>query len=83
MHNGYFGHDSRIHASRRFRTLGEILEYRRGMRPAVRATLIDWMNSPPHRSVILNGTFRFVGAGFSRGNFHGARSTIWAMHFGR
>jgi uncharacterized protein YkwD len=83
MHRGYFGHDSRIHASRRFRTLGEILEYRRGMNPRVRATLIDWLNSPPHRAVIMNGSFRYAGAGFSRGTFHGRRSTIWAMHFGR
>jgi uncharacterized protein YkwD len=83
MRSGYFGHDSRIHASRRFRTLGEILEYRRGVHPRVRATLRDWMNSPPHRAVILNGTFRYAGAGFTRGRFHGRRSTIWAMHFGR
>jgi uncharacterized protein YkwD len=83
MHRGYFGHDSRIHASRRFRTLGEILEYRRGMKPHVRATLKDWMNSPPHRAVIMNGSFKYAGAGFARGRFHGKRSTIWAMHFGR
>jgi uncharacterized protein YkwD len=83
MRSGYFGHDSRIHASRRFRTLGEILEYRRGLRPAVRATLRDWLNSPPHRAVIMSGAFKYAGAGFSRGRFHGRRSTIWAMHFGR
>jgi uncharacterized protein YkwD len=83
MRSGYFGHDSRIHASRRFHTLGEILEYRRGMRPRVRATLREWLNSPPHRAVIMNGDFRYAGAGFSRGRFHGKRSTIWAMHFGR
>jgi uncharacterized protein YkwD len=83
MRSGYFGHDTRIHASRRFHTLGEILEWRRGMRPAVRATLRDWMNSPPHRAVILNATFRYAGAGYTRGRFHGQRATIWAMHFGR
>jgi uncharacterized protein YkwD len=83
MSTGYFGHDTRIHASRRFHTLGEILEWRRGMRPAVWATLRDWMNSPPHRAVILNGSFRYAGAGYTRGRFHGQRSTIWTMHFGR
>jgi uncharacterized protein YkwD len=83
MRTGYFGHDSRIHASRRFRTLGEILEWRRGLRPAVWATLRDWMNSPPHRAVILDGEFRYAGAGYVRGRFHGRRATIWAMHFGR
>jgi uncharacterized protein YkwD len=83
MRSGYFGHDSRIHASRRFHSLGEILEYRRGLKPRVRATLRDWMHSPPHRAVILNGSFKYAGAGFTRGRFHGRRSTIWAMHFGR
>ena len=83
MTTGTFGHDSRIHASRRFHTLGEILEWRRGLRPAVGATLRDWMNSPPHRAVILNGAFKYAGAGFTRGRFHGGRATIWTMHFGR
>jgi uncharacterized protein YkwD len=83
MRTGYFGHDSRIHASRRFRTLGEILEWRRGFRPAVRATLRDWMNSPPHRAVILSPAFKYAGAGYVRGHFHGRRATIWTMHFGR
>src|SRR5690242_18863743 len=35
MSHGYFGHSSRIHASRRFRTLGEIIEIQRGARPGV------------------------------------------------
>jgi uncharacterized protein YkwD len=83
MHRGYFGHDSRIHASRRFHSLGEILEWRRGLHPRVGATLRDWMNSPPHRAVILNGAFKYAGAGFVRGRFHGHRATIWTMHFGR
>jgi uncharacterized protein YkwD len=83
MRRGYFGHASRIHASRRFHMLGEILAYRSGMKPRVRATLSEWLNSPPHRAVIMNGSFRYAGAGFTRGRFHGHRSTIWAMHFGR
>jgi uncharacterized protein YkwD len=82
MSSGYFGHDSRIHASRRYRTLGEILDYRRGMRPAVRATLRDWLNSPEHRSIIMSRGFTSAGAGYVRGRFRGVRSTLWTMHFG-
>jgi uncharacterized protein YkwD len=77
-----FGHASRIHASRRFRTLGEILELHVG-RPAVPFTLRDWMGSSEHRSIILSRAFRFAGAGFARGRWHGRRVTIWTMHFGR
>jgi hypothetical protein len=27
--------------------------------------------------------FRFAGAGFATGRFHGRKSTIWTMQFGR
>jgi uncharacterized protein YkwD len=83
MSHGYFGHSSRIHASRRFRTLGEIIEIQRGMRAGVGEAFRAWIHSPPHRSIILMSTFKFAGAGFVSGNFHGHRNTIWTMHFGR
>jgi uncharacterized protein YkwD len=83
MHSGYFGHSSRIHASGRYHTLGEILEMHSSYNPAVGFTLRDWMHSPPHRSIILSSAFRFAGAGAATGRFHGRRMTIWTMHFGR
>jgi uncharacterized protein YkwD len=83
MHTGYFGHASSIHASRRYRTLGEIIEMQRGNRPGVGLAFHDWVNSPPHRSVMLMSQFRFAGAGFVSGRFHGQRTTIWTMQFGR
>jgi len=83
MSSGYFGHSSRIHASRRFRTLGEIIEIHRGLKAGVGEAFRAWIHSPPHRSVILMSTFKFAGAGFVSGRFHGRRDTIWTMHFGR
>ena len=83
MRSGYFGHASRIHASRRFRTLGEIIEIHRGLRAGVSTAFRAWVNSPPHRSVMLMSQFKFAGAGFVSGRFHGHRDTIWTMHFGR
>lgn len=83
MHSGYFGHAQSIHASRRFRSLGEIIEIHRGKRAGVGTAFRDWVHSPPHRSVILMSQFRFAGAGFTSGRFHGHRSTIWTMQFGR
>jgi uncharacterized protein YkwD len=83
MRSGYFGHASRIHASRRFHTLGEIIEIHRGLRAGVRTAFRAWVHSPPHRSVMLMSQFKFAGAGYASGRFHGHRDTIWTMHFGR
>jgi uncharacterized protein YkwD len=83
VHSGYFGHSSRIHASRRFRSLGEILELHRGYRARIGLTLRDWMHSSSHRSIIMSSAFRFAGAGYATGHFQGRRVTIWTMHFGR
>jgi uncharacterized protein YkwD len=83
MRHGYFGHSSRIHASRRYRTLGEILEMHYGRKAAPGFAVHNWMHSSPHRSIILSRSFRAAGAGFAVGRFHGRRSVIWTMHFGR
>ena len=83
LRSGYFGHASRIHASRRYRTLGEIIEMHRGMRASVRTAFRAWVHSSAHRSVMLMSQFKFAGAGFASGRFHGHRETLWTMHFGR
>jgi uncharacterized protein YkwD len=83
MRTDYFGHQARIQASRRFRSLGEVLEYRRGYRAAVGSTLRDWLNSPAHRAVIMSASFRYIGAGLTRGDFRGRRATIWVAQLGR
>ena len=83
MRSGFFGHQGRIQASRRFRRLGEVLEWRRGHRAGVRATVRDWLNSPGHRAVILSPSFRYIGAGLTRGNFRGRRAGIWVAQVGR
>jgi uncharacterized protein YkwD len=82
MRHGYFGHASRIHASRRFRSLGEIIEIQRGLSAGVDTAFRAWVNSPPHRSVMLMSQFKLAGAGFVSGMFQGHRDTIWTMHFG-
>jgi uncharacterized protein YkwD len=83
LRSGYFGHASRIHASRRYRTLGEIIEMQRGLRAHVQRAFSAWVHSPPHRSVMLMSQFRFAGAGLASGRFQGHRTTLWTMHFGK
>jgi uncharacterized protein YkwD len=82
MRKGRFGHASRIHASHKFRMLGEIIEIHRGG-AGVRTAFKAWLHSPPHRSIIVNSRFKMAGAGFATGRYHGHRCTIWTMHFGR
>ena len=83
MRSGNFGHSRRIRASSRFKRLGEIIEMHRGHRSDLNGALRAWANSPSHNSILLDGNFRYVGAGQVRGRFHGKRTTMWVMHFGR
>jgi uncharacterized protein YkwD len=79
----WFGHASRIHASPRFRVLGEVLEMHRGRRARVRGALRAWLRSPGHRAVLLSPRFRWVGLGVDTGRFRGRTTTIWVGQFGR
>ena len=83
MRSGYFGHASRIHASGRYRTLGEILEMHRGRKARIGLAVYNWMHSGSHRSIVLSSAFRWAGAGRATGRFHGRKMTIWTMQFGR
>jgi uncharacterized protein YkwD len=82
MAAGFFGHLSRIRASGRFHTLGEILEIHTGEAPKIGLTFSDWIHSSEHRAIILDPTFTYMGAGFTEGRWRGHRATIWVMHFG-
>jgi uncharacterized protein YkwD len=83
MRSGYFGHSRRIRASRRFKRLGEIIAMSRGRRARVSAAFNAWRRSPGHNAILLDGNFRWVGAGYRKGRFQGRRTTMWVMHFGR
>jgi uncharacterized protein YkwD len=78
----YFGHLARIAVGARFRSAGETLAMHSGSRPAPRRTIGQWMASPPHRAVLLSGSFRMVGMGMARGDFAGRQATLWVAHVG-
>jgi uncharacterized protein YkwD len=69
---GRFGHAARIHADRKFVWLGEVLA--KGP-TSPRAVVDAWMNSPPHRAILLSDKAR--KAGFAR------KGNIWVGHLGR
>ena len=82
LSGGRFGHAARIHASSRFHSLGEALAMHSGSGLGIRGTVRQWLASPTHRPIVLTRSMRYVGAGASRGRFHGHRSTIWVLQVG-
>jgi uncharacterized protein YkwD len=78
----HFGHLGEIRASGRFSMLGENLAWHEGRRPQVSRTVRDWMLSPPHRALILDPGFRWLGAGMAQGSLAGRAATAWVLHLG-
>jgi uncharacterized protein YkwD len=78
-----FGHAAHIRASSRFRMLGENLAFSWGRRKSARIPVRGWSRSAPHRAVLLNRKFRYVGVGRVSGRFGSRRATIWVLHAGR
>ena len=83
LRTGRFTHAARIMTSSRFSSLGEILARTRGWSIRRRQTLRYWLGSPRHRSVLLSGSFRHVGAGRARGHFGSTRAVVWTIQLGR
>ena len=82
MRRGLFVH-SGIRAGGPFRATGEVLEIHRGRRPTIRRALRSWARSPSHRAILLSSTYRLVGAGYTRGTYHGIRAGLWVVHVAR
>lgn len=78
-----FGHASRIQASSRYRSKGEVIAKRRGWQARTAAVLAQWSQSPGHRMALLSPRFREIGVGRSRGRFGPHRTAIWVAQLGR
>jgi uncharacterized protein YkwD len=87
----YFAHESRDGSSfdervRRYadhNALGETLAMLGGCgHRAARKIVRMWMNSPPHRAVLLSGSYRRVGIGSRTGNLGGNRTCVVTADFG-
>ncbi|HEU0019225.1 MAG TPA: CAP domain-containing protein [Thermoleophilaceae bacterium] len=76
-----FGHGS-TYAGAGFRRSGEILALQRGWSLKASGPLHQWLGSSVHRTLMLDPGFRYLGAAPARGNFGGATTTIWVVHFG-
>jgi uncharacterized protein YkwD len=65
------------------RNEGEVLEWHTGPRAKVKDVVMEWLNSPGHRQVMLSRGYRRIGAGRAVGSMSGQRSTVWVVRFAR
>jgi uncharacterized protein YkwD len=82
MDSQWFGHAPSIRASRRFRTLGEVLSMHGGRAGRPGATVRRWLASSMHRELILSRRFGYVGGATGKGSFQGRRTVIWVVQLG-
>jgi uncharacterized protein YkwD len=61
---------------------GENIAYGCGSWGTPRATVRMWMDSPPHRAIMLSGTYRQGGVGVTDGAPCGA-GAMWVLDVGR
>ena len=61
---------------------GETIAYGCGPLGSPKATLRAWMNSPPHRAIILSGSYRHGGVGVVSSTPCG-RGGMWVLDVGR
>ncbi len=61
---------------------GENIAYGCGSSGTPRSTVRMWMNSPPHRSIMLSGTYRQGGIGMTDSAPCG-RGAMWVLDVGR
>jgi uncharacterized protein YkwD len=84
MAHDFFGHRALVSADHhRFHNLGEAIAMHTGRKLGIGMTIRSWLRSPPHRTLVLTRSMRWLGAGVSRGNFGGRRRTIWVLQVGR
>jgi uncharacterized protein YkwD len=83
----YFAHGafaSRVHRFVRSRAVAETLAYlprNRCRHRRVRRVVGMWMNSAPHRAIVLTGDYRRVGVGRRRGMLRSAPSCVVTADF--
>jgi uncharacterized protein YkwD len=78
----YFSHgafSSRLRRYVSYRRIGETIAMT--SRCSARRVVRMWLNSPPHRAVLLSGGFRRVGVGRRRGSLGSGRACLVTADF--
>jgi uncharacterized protein YkwD len=61
---------------------GEAIAYGCGSMGSPRSTVRMWMNSPPHRAILLSSRYRLGGVGVTASALCG-RGSMWVLDVGR
>lgn len=83
--HGYFAHGAwpgRVMAAAgRARSIGEVIGWRVTSAPGneARAMVREWLGSPPHRRVLLDGDFRRVGVGRATATRAGHATALYTV----
>lgn len=62
---------------------GETIAYGCGRSGTPRSTLHGWLDSAPHRKILLSGTYRRAGLGLGAWALCGADGVTWVLDVGR
>ena len=62
---------------------GEVLSIHYGRDLLIANVVQAWSNSEGHRNLLLDGSFRTVGAAYAQGRFNGRRTTVWVVRLQR
>ena len=82
LRHDFFGHGASIDVAGGFRSAGETIACHGGWNARPRRTIVRWMHSPGHRTVLLSPGFRWVGMGLARGRLGSRVVTTWVAHVG-
>jgi uncharacterized protein YkwD len=78
IRRSYFAHGATTERLARYvhgaGVVGETLAWGSGIYASPAATVDSWLHSPPHRALLLDPDFRFIGIGSRRGTFMGEAS---------
>ena len=83
LRSDYFSHgafSSRLRRYVSFRHIGETIAM--STRCSARRFVRMWLNSPPHRAVLLSGGFRRIGVGRRKGALGATRACLITADFG-
>jgi uncharacterized protein YkwD len=62
---------------------GETIAYGCGRASSPKATLRGWLDSPPHREILLSGTYKRGGLGLGAEALCGSGGATWVLDVGR
>jgi uncharacterized protein YkwD len=89
LRHDFFAHESsdgtsflrRVRSYAHARSVGENLALLSGVRGAAGEVVRMWLNSPPHRAVLLSRGFRRVGVGTRSGTLGSQKATVYTVDF--